>query len=435
MMKSTMTKMALFAVGIAFVSCGKNDFLEQNQHNLIDQQKNEYRTNYVQKYGEVSPTQSWDFTNLSGSQAKTRAGESATSVRIDLSNTFWNFIKNDKDAVKSMVATAEVKEFNPYVAVELYPAFSHGKKGLKFQYYHLAACYNNMKKELTANINVKSDGWYEGGGALNHNSGRSINTKSLTTAQNAYWVAYPSYPNGHKEENQAIQDNLINYKVDTYKEFSVNGRTYWAFRCCEEGDYSDLICLVKNVDPVKPVAKRYFVEDLGSKDDFDFNDIVFDVYYGAANVAKVVIRAAGGTLPLRIARVQNPSDINDGDWSEVHDLFQAANPSKSCSGMMINTNGTNSSQPGVRSKSLDGLTCPEFTLPWEVNNSTAVKGIKIQVKKNNIWCTIDATTGGPAAKFAVPVTYDWRDERVSIKEEVTTFAAWAAGNSQLIWPD
>ena len=126
MMKSTMTKMALFAVGIAFVSCGKNDVLEQNQHNLIDQQKNEYRTNYVQKYGEVSPTQSWDFTNLSGSQAKTRAGENATSDRIDLTNTFWKFIKNDKDAVKSMVATAEVKEFNPYVAVELYPAFSHG---------------------------------------------------------------------------------------------------------------------------------------------------------------------------------------------------------------------------------------------------------------------------------------------------------------------
>ena len=43
------------------------------------------------------------------------------------------------------------------------------------------------------------------------------------------------------------------------------------------GDYSDLICLVKNVDPVKPIAKRYFIEDLGSKDDFDFNDIVVDV--------------------------------------------------------------------------------------------------------------------------------------------------------------
>ena len=312
MMKSTMTKMALFAVGIAFVSCGKNDFLEQNQHNLIDQQKNEYRTNYVQKYGEVSPTQSWDFTNLSGSQAKTRAGESATSVRIDLSNTFWNFIKNDKDAVKSMVATAEVKEFNPYVAVELYPAFSHGKKGLKFQYYHLAACYNNMKKELTANINVKSDGWYEGGGALNHNSGRSINTKSLTTAQNAYWVAYPSYPNGHKEENQAIQDNLINYKVDTYKEFSVNGRTYWAFRCCEEGDYSDLICLVKNVDPVKPVAKRYFVEDLGSKDDFDFNDIVFDVVQDLQGNQKAIIRAMGGTLDFTIK-------IGNTEWTKSVD--------------------------------------------------------------------------------------------------------------------
>ena len=169
-----------------------------------------------------------------------------------------------------------------------------------------------MKKELTANINVKSDGWYEGGGALNHNSGRAINTKSLTTAQNAYWVAYPSYPKGHTEENQAIQDNLINYKVDTYKEFSVNGRTYWAFRCCEEGDYSDLICLVKNVDPVKPVAKRYFVEDLGSKDDFDFNDIVFDVVQDLQGNQKAIIRAMGGTLDFTIK-------IGNTEWTKSVD--------------------------------------------------------------------------------------------------------------------
>ena len=181
---------------------------------------------------------------------------------------------------------------------------------------------------------------------------------------------------------------------------------------------------------------RVMAEDLnatgGDDTDFDFNDIVFDVYFGST--PKVVIRAAGGTLPLRIAKVQAPADDNDAHWSEVHDLFQSANPGKSCSGMMINTNGTNSNKPGVKAKSLDGLTCPEFTLPWAITTNAGVKEIKIQVKKNNIWCTIDATTGGPAAKFAVPTTYTWRNERVSIKDEVTTFTQWVAGNSSLVWP-
>ena len=181
---------------------------------------------------------------------------------------------------------------------------------------------------------------------------------------------------------------------------------------------------------------RVMAEDLnatgGDDTDFDFNDIVFDVYFGST--PKVVIRAAGGTLPLRIAKVQAPADDNDAHWSEVHDLFQSANPGKSCSGMMINTNGTNSNKPGVKAKSLDGLTCPEFTLPWAITTNAGVKEIKIQVKKNNIWCTIDATTGGPAAKFAVPTTYTWRNERVSIKDEVTTFTQWVAGESKLVWP-
>jgi len=216
----------------------------------------------------------------------------------------------------------------------------------------------------------------------------------------------------------------------------------WAKWADSDGYYSDWIVTLTEAKkiPTEVITSdgdlRVMAEDLnatgGDDTDFDFNDIVFDVYFGST--PKVVIRAAGGTLPLRIAKVQAPADDNDAHWSEVHDLFQSANPGKSCSGMMINTNGTNSNKPGVKAKSLDGLTCPEFTLPWAITTNTGVKEIKIQVKKNNIWCTIDATTGGPAAKFAVPTTYTWRNERVSIKDEVTTFTQWVAGNSSLVWP-
>ena len=140
---------------------------------------------------------------------------------------------------------------------------------------------------------------------------------------------------------------------------------------------------------------------LGSTDeDFDFNDIVFDVYFGAANTAKVVVKAAGGTLDLRIARVENPT--TDADWSEVHGLFASVNPGVNCANKMINTHGTDADQSAnVQRQSLDGLTCPEFTLPFAVTTNADAKKIK--------------------------------DVPVSIKAVNESFTQWCQGKSELIW--
>jgi len=192
----------------------------------------------------------------------------------------------------------------------------------------------------------------------------------------------------------------------------------------------------KNNDPA---SLRVMAEDLnatGDDDtDFDFNDVVFDVYFAKSGETstKVIIRAAGGILPLRIAKVQDPDTNSESDWVEVHNLFQSANPGKNCSGMMINTNGTSSSQPSVRSRSLDGLTCPELTLTWAVTNNADANNIIIQTFKKS-WITIEARIGEPAAKFAVSPSYGWMDERESIKGTVSTFTEWVSGNGALVWP-
>ena len=180
---------------------------------------------------------------------------------------------------------------------------------------------------------------------------------------------------------------------------------------------------------------RVMAEDLtnGTTDeDFDFNDIVFDVYFGAANTAKVVVKAAGGTLDLRIARVENPT--TDADWSEVHGLFASVNPGVNCANKMINTHGTDADQSAnVQRQSLDGLTCPEFTLPFAVTTNADAKKIKIEVKKGGNWVEITSEQGEPAAKFAVPHTYGWMKERTSIKAVNETFTEWCQGKSELIW--
>jgi hypothetical protein len=175
-------------------------------------------------------------------------------------------------------------------------------------------------------------------------------------------------------------------------------------------------------------------EDLtnGTTDeDFDFNDIVFDVYFRAANNAKVVIKAAGGTLDLRIARVENPT--TDADWSEVHALFASVNPGVNCAGKMINTHGTDADQSAnVQRQSLDGLTCPEFTLPFAVNSNADAKNIKIQVKKGGQWVEITSEQGEPAAKFGCDPKVKFVGEQVSFKAVYVKFTGWVA-NKNVLW--
>ena len=65
---------------------------------------------------------------------------------------------------------------------------------------------------------------------------------------------------------------------------------------------------------------RVMCEDLGSTDDYDFNDLVFDVYYTGTGtsedpyIAHIRIQASGGTLPIHIGY--------DEDAYETHRLLQ-----------------------------------------------------------------------------------------------------------------
>lgn len=65
-MKKLMLKgMAALAVCAAFVSCSHDtDFEASNQEFTVENLKNEYKAAFIQKYGEVAPNQSWDFTGL-----------------------------------------------------------------------------------------------------------------------------------------------------------------------------------------------------------------------------------------------------------------------------------------------------------------------------------------------------------------------------------
>ena len=165
---------------------------------------------------------------------------------------------------------------------------------------------------------------------------------------------------------------------------------------------------------------RVFAEDLSAStgSDFDFNDVVFDVYnHKTENKAKIVLLAAGGIMNLTVS------------GTEVHAAFAEANPTLGITtGTMINT---------YANGSIDAPVCPEIPLNKKMSSMADVKAIVLAVEKpideiKNEWFTMDAETGKPAAKFAVQEQVKWVNERTEFQSVYTNFPAWV-GDPTVRW--
>ena len=177
--------------------------------------------------------------------------------------------------------------------------------------------------------------------------------------------------------------------------------------------------------PTEVADLRIMAEDLSATEasDFDFNDVVFDVYFAkeGETQTKILVRAAGGTLPLRIK-------VSDTEWQEVHGLWGLG------TGIMINTGAE---AMFGSSKGADNKGSKELTLKYAVADAAAAKNITIQVQKGDIWVEMTAPTGEPAAKFAIPApnpdSENWCNERTPIQTQYTKFTDWVKGQSNIKW--
>lgn len=139
---------------------------------------------------------------------------------------------------------------------------------------------------------------------------------------------------------------------------------------------------------------RVIAEDLVSND-FDFNDVVFDVEK-KDNKLKITVLAVGTTVAMRIF------------GSEVHELFGVANDE------MVNTGfGSNNLSP----------------VSFEVNANIGDVFVHTDVR-NNLLVQLWATTGGPTSMIAVNTDYEWCYERQAINIKYPDFASWVQGSAQ-----
>ena len=192
--------------------------------------------------------------------------------------------------------------------------------------------------------------------------------------------------------------------------FQTDDFTFVGFEDWTDLDYNDVIFAVtgttggdpieipepepENNDPEGFVC-RIIAEDLtvGENSDFDFNDVVFDVYW-IDGATKIRLLAAGGELPLYIGSVD--------DAHEVHKLFGFPN-----SYPLINTNWK-------EGKTTNPV---EFTISGTYSNRAACKNIPIYVTKKGENIQLKADQGKVASMVAVGLDYEWCDERTDIDKK------------------
>lgn len=158
----------------------------------------------------------------------------------------------------------------------------------------------------------------------------------------------------------------------------------------KDGYYNDwVVCITPGFTKGN---KRVIAEDLsvGEGGDFDFNDVVFDVKFIGNDKVKIILLAAGGTLPIYVGNV------------EVHEAFGVA------TNVMVNTG--------------DGATAEyvEFEMECKNHNWNAT-AVPVKVIKNGQEIVLEANVGKIPGKMCVDNFYQWCSERQSIEEKYPLF--------------
>ncbi len=303
---------ALVVAGSLFTSCSEKNLFHP------EYSEKQYAENFIKKYGAVSPEQTWDFASsptyfLKQEETKaTRAdGEASVVVGeyyyVQSETLSWlkNKLKEGKDNRSLGKPFAMTAPNNSFTIVPIY----QGQAGMTWDLHMVVGTGENAQ-----DIKI----WSKSEGIQTSTYGISwSDLKTSGTTMNSNYVRSHQYTINNVPVGETIYFYLEitkgsdNYATKGTKQSSLSGMML-ALDCprpsnideknevmiigCEDAnlkgsdwDLNDVVFLVYgNPDVPKPLdiedmtivqkyEKRYMIEDLGTTDDFDFNDIVVDV--------------------------------------------------------------------------------------------------------------------------------------------------------------
>lgn len=201
--------------------------------------------------------------------------------------------------------------------------------------------------------------------------------------------------------------------------FTYGETTYFTVECGANQTYNDFFFEISPRPLIVDYDKeefRFMCEDLGTTDDFDYNDLVFDVkHMVGTNLAELTVQAAGGTLPMSLSYDGNVLIEN------IHAGFGVSDSK------MVNTGA--------------GVTKDPYTVSFEVPKNffftTHAQKFAVNVQysdgtaENTI--TIPLTPGRVPQAFITNTKLPWCKERAKINTIYPSFTNWVTENLKACW--
>lgn len=354
------------AIGVVALSACSSDNDLYDPAKAAAKKEAQYEAAFVKKYGTIAADQDWGF----GAAAKTRA------IIKDDQHPQIDDIKSPADITndeKTKVTQWFTENKNP-VSIDL------DWTDFTIQNVSSSSYGSNMNQLYAGQEHV-----------LDFNSGSGNSWRLVQDGKSSF--SYHNSQDSQMHGNYTIQCIDGSYYVGF--DFEANGQNSNQ-QTAADGYYNDWIVKISPANYTN--ASRIIAEDLGESDDFDFNDVVFDVATnGGATI--VTLQAAGGTLPLYIQV--------GSDQREVHELFGVPTTT------MVNTGGLSKAPVMYR---VSGTGAVEIVVESQTAGTYKLKG----------------DIGKAPQKIAVPTTYEWTEERQSIESKYPKFSDWV-GDTKIDW--
>lgn len=208
-----------------------------------------------------------------------------------------------------------------------------------------------------------------------------------------------------------------------------------------DGYYSNWIVKLAPGNPQWSDHKWYRImcEDLGSTDDYDFNDLVYDVYFTGTGtdadpyVAHIVVQASGGTLPIYVATHEEDEDF------EAHKILQGGNAKKMTDKLYqpvnvsagVTTNPSNEILFVMKDKNNNLLTGDAGTDPDNIPILvTSLDNSRQTAAGKNTFILLTAEKNPTPQKICIPGNkVRWMKERKQIETSYTNFDKWVTGGT------
>ena len=385
----------------------------------LEVQQIAYDYNFRERFGDIDPEQNWGFDDMElitvGDTVQTRAA--VTTRAANPNKNQWAEFTTVPQEVSSQEAQDVYRFFrslSPFAETGITMQWSdffvqqvwEGQEEYTDGNGHTVKNVSNKMNHLVVgeeNDHVNNFNSGHGDMMLMQNSStstfgyhNSVDSKYhyehiivYVPQYNAYYVGFDFYANGQNPNQQVERDGIY---------------TDWIIKVVPANYYG---------------MQRIMCEDLGDTDDFDFNDVVFDVSVQQSwwpvqgTFAKIYLQAAGGTLPVELYH-------NGERICEVHEAFGVPTTT------MVNTT-PDMVRPHVQ------FTVKVSDQAWgDVFNPNDIE-IRVNNTDKGIIYTLSANLGSAPYKICVPTTVAFTAERENIELKYPKFRDWVNDSSQKFW--